>query len=846
MRVPGRCMQGDYDCGLGQCVPISQFRDGKPDCLDGSDEWCFIGQVSCGPVYCADYKDALPCIVYPKCDGSSKQLPWCTASKENVCKDKTSFPCKGYGECVLWDWLLDGKKDCIDGSDEDEDYVMPLEHAYRCSRNQTGLYLPKPIPPPPEDHPSLYVEGCSMCTNNLKTSTSSPSSKTVGEHTTPKYPFISSSSSENPFGNTQPPLSNFPLFPSEESKNGEFFPPGVEISRVTHGQLPETSHPNEPIGDFFPTPSTQSTPTQIPTQSFTFRGVTIPSSISQTHLPKAPLIFPMRPDLPPITAPSPLNNWPIPIVTRAPESHYHSTLPPITYPNVQEVPEKIIPIKPAIIISRPVTAIRPNYPSDYEPGVIPPDGVQVVPSAITNSPMEFFTTPQSVGFSQHVRPVDGKHGSTEYGIVENYGIQKPVGETLIPLVPPHVIPYLPTRRPWTIPSYFTTHETPSYPLNPSHVTSYPPITDQRTLPTLIPESEVEKYAQTKVQPSWITDRPDVDFITHGNRKTTIPEGFIEEYTHSPPLSPDNNQTPQTESFTGHPLPETTTLRHTKTTSRSRSKIIHVGPNGVVEELDSSESENEEEENNVEETDDTEGVISTNPSTGNVIHIGPTTKTTHSIESTSTFAPSSSITTTETTTTTTATTEVIVSTEESEESEETTPSIENSKIESCLKKMSGSNKNSVICDCPNGQMKNEASGKCEGLILGNLYTSCIRSNTDGSALIATVRCEDCTVQDINRVLSRRSFEDPGSLNVSVEGAYLFCLVNQVLNFNFFQLLEASCALTLTTITATCTPTARSTKKVFDIFVGVNKELLTLRMDLAGIVKGFQKSQSELTN
>lgn len=37
-------MLGDYDCGLGQCVPISQFRDGKPDCMDGSDECKYMKQ----------------------------------------------------------------------------------------------------------------------------------------------------------------------------------------------------------------------------------------------------------------------------------------------------------------------------------------------------------------------------------------------------------------------------------------------------------------------------------------------------------------------------------------------------------------------------------------------------------------------------------------------------------------------------------------------------------------------------------------------------------------------------------------------------------------------------------
>ncbi|KHJ84958.1 Low-density lipoprotein receptor domain class A [Oesophagostomum dentatum] len=133
-RLPGRCLPGDFDCGFGRCVPITVFHDGKPDCYDGSDECllcyesrrgtplsnarlgCFFGQVKCG-AYCVDVSQALSCLFSPKCDDSSRQPQWCAISKEKLCGDPSSFPCKGYGECVLWPWLLDGKKHCIDGSD---------------------------------------------------------------------------------------------------------------------------------------------------------------------------------------------------------------------------------------------------------------------------------------------------------------------------------------------------------------------------------------------------------------------------------------------------------------------------------------------------------------------------------------------------------------------------------------------------------------------------------------------------------------------------------------------------------------------------------------------------------
>ena len=37
-RVPGNCPNGDYDCGYGVCIPLNKVRDGRPDCLDLSDE----------------------------------------------------------------------------------------------------------------------------------------------------------------------------------------------------------------------------------------------------------------------------------------------------------------------------------------------------------------------------------------------------------------------------------------------------------------------------------------------------------------------------------------------------------------------------------------------------------------------------------------------------------------------------------------------------------------------------------------------------------------------------------------------------------------------------------------
>ncbi|XGW32726.1 hypothetical protein V3C99_017339 [Haemonchus contortus] len=192
-RLPGRCLPGDFDCGFGRCIPITSFHDGKPDCYDGSDEWCFFGQVKCG-AYCVDVSQAFSCLFSSRCDDSNRQPPWCSVSKEKLCGDPSAFPCRGYGECVLWPWLLDGEKHCIDGSDEDQLYVRALEFSFRCYYNRTGnvamppplnytdgfLKLVNPIPLPgirPPQFPTLFPPLPTLPSSTLYL-TSSPSSFT--------------------------------------------------------------------------------------------------------------------------------------------------------------------------------------------------------------------------------------------------------------------------------------------------------------------------------------------------------------------------------------------------------------------------------------------------------------------------------------------------------------------------------------------------------------------------------------------------------------------------------------------------------------------------------------------
>uniref|UniRef100_A0A7E4VXL7 EGF-like domain-containing protein n=2 Tax=Panagrellus redivivus TaxID=6233 RepID=A0A7E4VXL7_PANRE len=125
-RLSDRCGYGEFDCALGdECIPLSKFRDGHTDCLDGSDEYCFPGQIKCG-LHCVELAHFGECILNPHCDNSTTLPSYCSLIKTKLCQFDDALPCKGYGECVLRKWLNDGHKDCFDGSDEDPGYTKLL------------------------------------------------------------------------------------------------------------------------------------------------------------------------------------------------------------------------------------------------------------------------------------------------------------------------------------------------------------------------------------------------------------------------------------------------------------------------------------------------------------------------------------------------------------------------------------------------------------------------------------------------------------------------------------------------------------------------------------------------
>jgi len=44
--------------------------------------------------------------------------------ERRLCGVLNTISCRGYGECIFVKWLMDGKRDCLDGSDEDLEYAV--------------------------------------------------------------------------------------------------------------------------------------------------------------------------------------------------------------------------------------------------------------------------------------------------------------------------------------------------------------------------------------------------------------------------------------------------------------------------------------------------------------------------------------------------------------------------------------------------------------------------------------------------------------------------------------------------------------------------------------------------
>ncbi|MGH0153390.1 UNVERIFIED_CONTAM: hypothetical protein FKN15_041923 [Acipenser sinensis] len=134
------CLQSEFQCVSGRCVPSLWVCDNEDDCGDGSDEVC---TASCGPQqFSCDSGQCVP--LGFRCDGQ----PDCADHSDEAHCPPTplcphgEFRCAN-GRCVSQTRVCDGELDCGFADDSDEADCVSLcgSAEFRCSVGRCVLYL---------------------------------------------------------------------------------------------------------------------------------------------------------------------------------------------------------------------------------------------------------------------------------------------------------------------------------------------------------------------------------------------------------------------------------------------------------------------------------------------------------------------------------------------------------------------------------------------------------------------------------------------------------------------------------------------------------------------------------
>ena len=115
------CLLTQFTCDQYKCIPSDYVCDGEVDCNDGQDEAGCAEKCSSGEFYCYADDSCIPSSLVcngNKTDGCSDgdDEAKCDLEGRLQCEE-SEFSCRD-GSCVPRDFLCDGTRDCLDGSDE--------------------------------------------------------------------------------------------------------------------------------------------------------------------------------------------------------------------------------------------------------------------------------------------------------------------------------------------------------------------------------------------------------------------------------------------------------------------------------------------------------------------------------------------------------------------------------------------------------------------------------------------------------------------------------------------------------------------------------------------------------